>query len=187
MFKVVPWSSDLELSQFYNDAAQRGFINNSSEEQMINCLKDEQRWNTWIVYFRGRAVASSGAHSLGFMPGYRICARTCVLTDLIGINISLARKTITKHQMITPQIFMPTAIEWAGKGEDIYITTHDTDVAGHKKVHTTYMPMLEKQGTFTRYADIEYRGKLQTFWRVNVDVLYQQLEDNVRWPYYLPS
>ena len=187
MYKVVQWSPDLDLSDFYKDADKKGFINNSSQERMIDCFKNEQRWNMWIVYFRGRPVAASGAHTLGFMPGYRICARTCVITDRLGFDFSLARKTIIKHQMITPQIFMPTAIEWAGKGEDIYITTHPTDIAGHAKVHNTYLPMLEKQGTFTRYKDIEYRGKLQTFWRVNVDVLYEQLDNNLRWNYYFPS
>jgi hypothetical protein len=51
MFKIVPWSIDLDLTEFYKGAAARGFENNSTQKMLVDCFQKED-WgylanNTW--------------------------------------------------------------------------------------------------------------------------------------------
>ena len=80
MYNIIPWTEDLDLTDFYAEAERKGFVNNSSQEAMIDCFKHENKWRVWILYYNDRAVGSVAAHSIE--EGYRICARTCVLTHL---------------------------------------------------------------------------------------------------------
>ena len=75
---------------------------------------------------------------------------------------------------------MPACIAWAPPWEDLYITSHPSEVGTQRLVHTVWGPSLEKTGVLTRQFEKEYRGHLQTFWKLNVDVFLQQLE-KVKW------
>ena len=37
MYKIVSWSEDLDLTEFYAEAERRGFANNSSQKAMVDC------------------------------------------------------------------------------------------------------------------------------------------------------
>ena len=56
MYKIIPWSEDLELSEFYEGAADRGFENNASQHMLVDCFRKEAKWQTWILYYNNEAV-----------------------------------------------------------------------------------------------------------------------------------
>jgi hypothetical protein len=172
MYKIIPWTPDLDLTEFYYRASQRGFINNASQQAMIDCFRNEREWQVWILYYNNIAVGSVAAHSID--EGYRICARTCVLSDLLPLNTLRTQNQIATHNHVTAQYLMPACIEWA-KG-DMYITSHPSQVGTQRLVHTVWGPTLEKTGALTRAFEKQYRGHLQTFWKLNSDVFLEQLE-----------
>lgn len=182
MYSLVKWSPELDLTEFYAEAERRGFVNNASQRMLVDSLTKEREWCVWILYYNNKAVGSVGAHSIE--EGYRICARTCVFTDMLDPPYGSALRTssvITKHQNPTAQFFIPVCLEWAGS-KDIYITSHPSDVGTQKLVHTIWGPLLEKTGAVTRAFEKQYRGHLQTFWKLNVSTFQQQLAENPRWP-----
>jgi hypothetical protein len=178
MYKVIPWSSDLELSAFYKEADKRGFVNNNSQQSMIDCFRNEKEWQVWILYYNDIAVGSVAAHSID--EGYRICARTCVLTDLIPTSTLRTRNQIINHQHVTAQFLMPACIEWVGNN-DMYITSHPSEVGTQRLVHKIWGPALESTGALTRAFEKNYRGHVQTFWKLNKDVFLEQLNKVPKW------
>ena len=178
MYKVIPWSSDLELSAFYKEADKRGFVNNNSQQSMIDCFRNEKEWQVWILYYYDIAVGSVAAHSID--EGYRICARTCVLTDLIPTSTLRTRNQIINHQHVTAQFLMPACIEWVGNN-DMYITSHPSEVGTQRLVHKIWGPALESTGALTRAFEKNYRGHVQTFWKLNKDVFLEQLNKVPKW------
>lgn len=177
MYKIIPWTSDLDLTEFYAEANRRGFVNNASQKAMVDCFRNEREWCVWILYYNDKAIGSVGAHSID--EGYRICARTCVFTDMLPVNTIRTRNQIVTHQHVTAQFFMPACIEWAKR--DMYITTHPSDVGTQRLVHTIWGPSLENTGVLTRAFEKEYRGHLQTFWKLNTDVFLEQLAKVDKW------
>jgi hypothetical protein len=176
MYKIVAWTPELDLAEFYAEAKSRGFVNNASQKAMIDCFRNEREWCVWILYYNNKAVGSVGAHSID--EGYRICARTCVLSGLLPLNTLRTRNQIATHQHVTAQYLMPACIEWAK--DPMYITSHPSEVGTQRLVHTVWGPTLEKSGVLTRAFEKEYRGHVQTFWKVNDSVFMEQLE-KVKW------
>jgi hypothetical protein len=184
MFKIIPWSPDLDLTEFYAVAASRGFLNNASQKMLVDSLSRESRWAVWILYYGDRAVGSSAAHSLPELGlnAYRICSRTCVFTDMTPHNqLRALNYTCQQHQNATAQFFIPAGIEWAGADAELYISSHPGDIGTQKLVHNMYCPALVETGALERTCELEYRGHLQTFWRLNVPVFFEQLNSLSRW------
>jgi hypothetical protein len=178
MYKMIPWSLDLDLSEFYVEANRRGFVNNASQKTMIDCFQHEREWQVWLLHYENKIVGSVAAHSID--EGYRICARTCVLSNLLPLNTLRTRNQIAEHNHVTAQFYMPACIEWvAGRG-DMYITSHASEVGTQRLVHTVWGPTLEKTGVLTKAFEKEYRGHVQTFWKLNTLVFLEQL-DKVKW------
>lgn len=184
MYSIKPWSIELDLTDFYAESSAKGFVNNSSQEAMIDCFRNEDRWGVWILYYNEVAVGSVAAHSID--EGVRICARTCVLTHLLPTDTLRTRNQIINHQHVTAQFFMPTCIEWSGDN-DIYITSHPSEVGTQRLVHNIWGPALEKTGVLTRAFQKEYRGHSQTFWKLNVSTFLTQLNSLPRWSILLDS
>jgi hypothetical protein len=186
MYKIVKWSEALDLTDFYNDAASRGFVNNSSQKAMVDCFRNEQEWCVWILYYNDRAVGSVGAHSLSELGpnAYRICARTCVFSNLLPMDhLRSLGFTIKQHQNATAQMFIPTCVDWAPEAADLYITSHPSDVGTQRLVHKIYCPALVETGALEKTCELEYRGHVQTFWKLNVKEFKKQLDNHPRWLY----
>lgn len=177
MYSIKPWTIELDLTDFYAAATDKGYVNNSSQAAMIDCFRNEDRWCVWILYYNNVAVGSVAAHSID--EGVRICARTCVLTHLLPTNTLRTRNQIITHQHVTAQFFMPICIEWASD-TDMYITSHPSDVGTQRLVHNIWGPALEKTGVLTRAFEKEYRGHTQTFWKLNASIFLEQLA-KVKW------
>jgi len=184
MYSLVEWSPNLDLTDFYAEARRRGFTNNESQFAMVERIQRESEWAIWILYYNDKAVGSVAAHSLPELGpnAYRICTRTCVFTDMTPhTQLRGLKYTCQQHQNITAQFFIPACIEWAGEDKDLYISSHPSDVGTQRLVHNIYCPALVETGALERTCELEYRGHVQTFWRLNVSVFNQQLNSLPRW------
>jgi hypothetical protein len=183
MYRIIPWSIDLDLTEFYSTALQKGYVNNSSQRALINCFDKEKEKAVWILYYKDKPVGSVAAHSLDLFGenSYRICARTCVFTDQLPLNSLRTLKGITQHQNFTAQFFIPTCVEWAGKDKNLYISSNQSSEASQRLVHTVFCPALEKTGNLIYSGDYFYRGHTQSFWKLNVEKFYHDLEKYGKW------
>jgi len=187
MFKLINWSPDLDLTNFYAEAQHRGFVNNSSQQAMIDCFRNEKQWNAWILYQDDKAIGSVAAHSFDDVMGpnsYRIAARTCVFTDMITGSYGNALRTIsviTKHQNPTAQFLIPACIEWAPAGSRLFITSNQSPVGTQRRVHNIFGPALERQGIMKQIKDVEYRGLIQTVWKIDPDKFLESLSKYPKW------
>ncbi len=183
-YRMEVWNPSMNLAEFYNECGKRGFVNNASQYALIDTFRRERDFQAWILFYNNQPIGSAVAHTLDIFdkPSFRICARTCVLTDQTPIShLRTLRKTIQQHQNHTAQFFIPACIEWAGKHAEMYITSCNQDVASQRLVHRVFMPTLSAQGTVDFVGDVVYRNQKQSFWKVNVDTFYQQLNANPRW------
>jgi hypothetical protein len=185
-YKLIPWSPDLDLTEFYSIAEAKGFTNNSSQNMLVDCFNNEREKQVWILYYNKKAIGSVAAHSFDEMGAnsYRIAARTCVFTDcLSGSYRSALRsiKVITENQNPTAQFLIPQCIEWAPTGSRLYITSNENSAGTQKKVHRTFGPAMEKTGQMKRVGDIYYRGTIQTVWELYPDKFYEILNRYPRW------
>ena len=187
LYKVVKWNENLDLTEFYQQAEKRGFINNSSQKMLVDSIAKEKEWSVWLLYYKNRPVGSVAAHSFDEIMGpnsYRIAVRTCVFTDRLEGTYGNALRTIsviTKHQNPTAQFLIPTCIDWCPTGANLYITSNENSVGTQRRVHNIFGPTLERQGIMKRIKDIHYRGTDQTVWRFNPSIFYQQLDLHGRW------
>lgn len=185
MYKLIPWNADMDLSDFYRRAEEKGYKNNNSQKSLVDCFDHEREKQVWILYHNDTAVGSVAAHSFDEMGpnSYRICARTCVLTDQTSItHLRTVKKTIQQHQNITAQYYIPQCIGWAGPSKNLYITSNESATGSQRLVHNIYCPALEKIGTLSNAGVIEYRGIEQTVWKLDVFKFFQQMSLLPRWP-----
>jgi hypothetical protein len=183
MFEVKKWSPDLDLTEFYATAAAKGFVNNASQQMLVDSLAKEDEWCVWILYYNNKAVGSVGAHSfpeLG-INCYRIAARTCVFSDTLPLGTLRTRNQIVTHQHVTSQFLIPACIEWAPKGSRLFITSNESEVGTQRLVHRIFGPAMEATGQMKRIAQMLYRGTEQTVWQFYPEKFYEELEKYKRW------
>lgn len=187
MFKIIPWSTELDLSNFYATAESRGFVNNSSQKMLVDCFNNLKEKQIWILYFNDIAIGSVAAHSFDEVMGegaYRIAARTCVFTDKITGTYGKGLRTIsviTKYQNPTAQFLIPICIEWAPINSRLFITSNESKIGTQRQVHNIFGPALEKQGVMQRTKDVMYRGTIQTVWEFFPDKFYTELNKHRKW------
>lgn len=183
MFKIVEWNPDLDLSEFYDAAKEKGFENNSSQAKMIDCFRNEKEKCVWILYYNDKAVGSVAAHSFPEMGEncYRIAARTCVFSDAIPTPSLRTRNQIATHQHVTGQFLIPTCIAWCPKNSRMFITTNENDAGTQKLVHRIFAPAMVETGQMQKACDLFYRGTTQTVWELFPDKFYEQLNKHPRW------
>lgn len=182
-FKLVPWTQDLDLQDFYEVAAEKGFTNNSSQKMLVDSLSKEREWCVWILYYDGLVAGSVGAHSFPEMgdDAYRIAARTCLFSERLPWPSLRTRNQIITHQHATSQTLIPVCIEWAPKGSKLYITSNESEVGTQRLVHRIFCPAMEASGQMKRVAEINYRGTNQTVWQLYPDKFYEELSKYLRW------
>tara|TARA_R110000868_G_scaffold102091_1_gene281080 strand:+ start:22686 stop:23294 length:609 start_codon:yes stop_codon:yes gene_type:complete len=187
MYYIQSYNKELDLSNYYQLAHERGFYNNNSKEKVIDTWQHMDRWQVWFLYYNDQVVGSIAAHSLEELgvlgDAYRIAARTCTFDDLTGQRKSLrtANTIIAKHQNLTAQLLLPLCVEWAGKDKDLYISSNENDTGTQKYVHRLYCPGLRKVNILEDSVELEYRGAIQSFWRMNVPEFYKQMNE-FWWP-----
>jgi hypothetical protein len=182
MYKVIPWTSELDLTEFYAIAEAKGFVNNASQKSMVDCFNNETEKSAWILYKDSKAIGSVAAHSFPEMGinSYRVLARTCVLEGARSNGGLMTRTTaISQHQNLTSQFLLPVCLEWT-KG-DVYATSNTSKVASQRLVHEYYFPTLEKLGLVKLKCILDYRGHAQSVWQIHTEKFLQDLERYTRW------
>ena len=183
MYKIVPWSSGLDLTEFYATAEAKGFTNNASQTMLVDSLAKEKAWCVWILYYNDKAIGSVGAHSFPEMgeDAFRIAVRTCVFTDLLPMNTLRTRNQIVTHQHVTSQFLIPACIGWTPPWANLYITSNESSVGTQRLVHNIFGPAMESSGQMKRIKEIEYRGTQQTVWQLFPDKFLEELGKHPRW------
>jgi hypothetical protein len=184
MYKVVPWTSNLDLTNFYATALARGFENNASQKMLVDCFNNEREKQVWILYYNNVAVGSVAAHSFDDVMGedsYRIAARTCVFSDMLPHRSLRTRNEIVTHQHVTSQFLIPACISWTPPWANLYITSNENDAGTQKLVHKIFAPAMEKSGQMKRVKDVDYRGTSQTVWQLFPDRFLDELNKYPRW------
>jgi len=185
-YKIIEYNDNLDLEDFYNEADSRGFVNNNSRKTLVDCFANEKERQVWILYYKDKAVGSVAAHSFDdYKPGaYRILARTCVLSDLTPFRRVGTIEAFKKHQHVTARFFLPACVEWCGIDSDMYITTHPEPTGQMKAVHRLITSVWQRTGLIEKEKDIEYRGSVQSVWKVNAHKFMAELE---KYPAYYES
>jgi hypothetical protein len=183
MFKIVPWSKELNLIEFYATAKEKGFENNASQQMLVDSLASEKSWCVWILYYNDKAVGSVAAHSFPEMgeDAFRIAARTCVFSDHIPIISIRTRNQIVTHQHVTSQFLIPACIEWCPPWASLYITSNENSVGTQRLVHNIFGPAMETTGQMKRIKEIDYRGSRQTVWELFPSIFLNELNKYPRW------
>ena len=178
MYKIIPWSTELDLAEFYAIANAKGFVNNASQKMLVDSLSKEKEWGVWILYYNDKAIGSVGAHSFPEMGTncYRIAARTCVFSDMFPMNTLRTRNQIATHQHVTSQFLIPTCIDWAPKGSKLFITSNKSSIGTQRLVHHIFGPVMEAAGQMKRVTEMLYRGTEQTVWQLYPDKFLTELE-----------
>jgi hypothetical protein len=182
MYKIIPWSTDLDLTEFYSEANCRGFVNNSSQKAMVDCFNNEQEKQVWILYQNDKAVGSVAAHSFPEMGqnSYRVLARTCTFGEARqNSGLITPKRLIAEHQNLTDQFLLPACIDWA-KGE-LYATSNESTVASQRLVHKHYFPTLEKLGIVKFICNLNYRNTDQAVWQIYPDKFLKNLSKYPQW------
>lgn len=184
-FEIIPFSDELDLTDFYAEAERRGFANNASKKAMIDCFRNEKEKQVWILYENKRAIGSVAAHSFDDVMGpnsYRILTRVCTFGEARPEKgLITAKKLVAQHQNLTDQFLLPQCIEWvAGRGR-MYATSNASKVASQRLVHSIYFPTLEKLGIVSRIKDVHYRYTDQTVWEIHADKFLENLAKYPRW------
>lgn len=185
MYKVVEWSENLDLTDFYSEATRRGFVNNSSQKVMIDCFQNEREWNAWILYNDEKPVGSVAAHSFDdVVPGgYRILTRVCTFAEeRKGAGLITPKRLVAEHQNLTDQFLLPTCLDWVNNRGRVFATSNKGTEASQRLVHTYYFPTLEKKGIVSKHIeDILYRYTQQTVWEIHPDKFYENLAKYPKW------
>lgn len=184
MYKLRQWNEQLDLTDFYKEASARGFENNSSQKKMIDCFRNEQKWNAWILYKDQNPIGSVAAHSFNDVmedDSYRVLTRVCAFANKRpSKSILTINKMMREHQHFSDQFFLPKCIEWANT-DKIYATSNESLVASQRLVHRFYFPTLEDMNIVKKVKEIEYRKTRQTVWRIDPDAFLKSLNKYYRW------
>ena len=179
MYKLIPWNENLELTDFYEEAELLGRDNNSSQKILVDSFRNEREKQVWILYYNDKAVGSVAAHSFDDVMGpnsYRILARTFILshhTPFVSGTISAFKK----HQHVTARFFLPKCVEWCGIDSDMYITTHPEPTGKMKSVHKLITSVWQRSGLIEHSGDFDYRGSIQSVWKVDAHKFMAELEE----------
>jgi len=183
MYKIVPWTNDLDLTDFYTTAEKKGFLNNASQQMLVDSFRNERKKQVWILYYNETAIGSVASHSFDEMGEncYRIAARTCVFTDHLPTNTLRTLNQIITHQHVTSQFLIPVCIEWSPPGARLFITSNENSVGTQRLVHNIFSPAMEKSGQMKKVVEMFYRGTMQTVWELFPDKFYIELNKYPRW------
>ena len=183
MYKIIPWTSELDLSFFYKQAEARGFANNASQKMLVDSLAKEDKWCVWILYYNDIAIGSVGAHSFPELGDncYRIAARTCVFSDMLPMDTLRTRNQIVTHQHVTSQFLIPACIDWTPEGSKLFITSNESSIGTQRLVHRIFGPAMEATGQMKRITNMLYRGTEQTIWQLYPKKFYEELAKYKRW------
>lgn len=184
-FEIKKWEHNLDLTEFYTIASQKGFVNNANHKAMIDCFKNEKDWAAWILYRDSNPIGSVAAHSFDDVMGentFRVLARTCILEGVRSKGLMVAKTAIQQHQNMTNQFLLPVCLDWVNNRGRVFATSNSNKEASQRLVHRYYFPTLEKMGLVKKSVEnIVYRHTKQTVWEIFPDRFIEDLSRYPRW------
>ena len=186
MYSIQEYQRNIDLSSFYQRCLEKGFMNNASPKRLIDTFERQKFFKLWILFYNKLPAGSTVAHDFDDVMGknsYRICARTCVLSDMLPIRHIRTKDGIINHQNVCSQIFIPEILRTLPQDSDCYITSSNKDEASMKQVNGIWAKLLSRQGVLERVKDVFYRGAEQTVWRLNREQFLAQLKRHPQWEY----
>ena len=185
MYRFEIYNGTQDLTQWYKDAEEKGYYNNSNKEMLVDWVEKHEDATLFLLYYNEHVVGNSVVHSLkelGILGknAYRIGARTCLIRDRIDGNrvYAPANGPVNHH---TVQMLLPVCIEHVGRDKPVYISTHEGGVGSQDRVHKVWTYFTNKLGITGDSIDLEYKGAFQTFRRIDTNRMYELLKD-ARWP-----
>lgn len=188
MYQIKEYQKNMDLSFFYDLCLKKRFMNNSSPLRLIDTFKQQKFYKLWILFYNNLPVGTTAAHDFDDVMGensYRICVRTCLLSEMLPIKHVRNKNVIINHQNIVSQIFIPVTLGVLPSGSKCYITSSDKDEASMKKVNVIWTKLLSRQGVLEKVKDVFYRGTTQTVWLLNNQQFFKQLDQSAQWEYSL--
>jgi len=176
MYTVKEYHPKMDLNQFYEEARKRNYHNNDSYESMIKPFEDLPDTKIFILYYNNRVVGTSISHP--FLNGYRIFTRLCVFIDMTHFQGCWTPQIFKRHQHVTPQIFFREHSKLKGP---LYFTTHSENTGKMTSMHRSVTKWLEECEIINWWGDINYRGCVQSVWKVNTQ---KWLNDMNKYPIY---
>lgn len=185
MWNIETYDGTQDLSEWYAAADKKKFYNNSSPEMLLSFLETEDDARLFLLYYKDKVVGNVAAHrlsSLGILGknAYRIAVRTCVLTHLID-NWKMEIKSYDNLLLWnnpTAQFLIPACINYVGRETPMYISTHTGGVGKQNAVHRIWTAMQVKMGVLKDPMELEYKGHIQTFWKLDVDKFEEVINAN---------
>jgi hypothetical protein len=190
-YKLIKWTPELDLTEFYSEANRRGYENNNSQKTMFDCFLNEREWAGWMLEYNGKFIGGVCIHSFDDVMGpnsYRILARTCTFTSETHKPWPHTKQTIiVEQQCCATQFFIPISIQWAGEGKRFFATSNANPMGSQQRVNNLWFPMQAELGRFSWVKEAHYRGCDQNVWELNVDEWKKSLAMYEIWPCEFPS
>lgn len=183
-YRCIEWSADLDLTEFYSECKRRGFENNTSQQLMIDTFNVEGDVKAWILYNDNTVIGASVLHKLPILgvKSYRIGARTASFSEHNPkLGLLTKKGLIQELQSLTAQFFIPAQINYLGHDKDMFISSNDSIVATQRLVHRVWCPEMQRMGLLSEHCEIEYRGHVQKFWKVDTIEYMKRLDMFPRW------
>lgn len=190
MWKLEIYNGSQDLTQWFEDADKKKYVNNSSKEMLIDFLQNEEDSTLFLLYNNNRIVGNFVTHKLGGLGilganAHRVAARMCVINDYIEgpRKISGLRSMNAEncHDHINHQFLYAAGLQYLGLDTPMYVSSHPSDVGSQKIVHKKYCPKLLELGLLEEPIELEYRGHFQYFWKINTQVWWDTFQSQ-QWP-----
>lgn len=189
-YKIIEYSPSLDLVDFYNENKLRGLENNTGQQEMFDCFRNEKKWNGWLVQYNEKFIGGVCIHSFDDVMGpdsYRIYARSCFHTELSMKPTGYVKSHYSQLQNVGLQLFTPVSIEWAGLDKKFYGSSNSRDVGSAQVVDKVWFPRLAERGIFTKIKEVFYRGHYQNIWELNVTQYLKQIAEVDLWDCKFPN
>ena len=130
MWKLEIYNGTQDLEQWFQDAAAKDYVNNSSKKMLLDYLQNEENTTLFLLYNNNRIVGNFVTHrlrSLGILGAnaHRIAARMCVINDHIqgprkiaGLRSMNAQNC---HDHINHQFLYSVGLRYLGLPRGCYI------------------------------------------------------------------
>jgi hypothetical protein len=190
MFEVIQYTPKINLTQFFRDALDQGFIFHTSPRIF--------HWNepivqNWVIYQNDTPVATFGVHSLksktGNIDDFSIMSRMCVLKYDSPV-IPTPRGFYEQHQNFVAQIVLPTCFNWLLTTQESINTYVTVDLAkppqyikGHKKMLRTWA----KRGLMEFVNNNMWDDREVALWKFDYKKFLEQYNNCPKWDVHFPS
>lgn len=189
-FNVVPYSPELDLTEFYQNAQAQGYVKHTTPE--VFNYDRELRAQAWVVYQDGHPIASFAAHTMFPRPefkgtiAYMVWNSMCVLR-YTPIGTFGPRAFWDGYQNFNAQVVAPTCINWVYEQEgttdvDMFTSHSHKRKPPYDKTINIMSRHWGRMGIVSHWKDSEINGETVEWWRVDHKLFMEGFNNNPKWP-----